>query len=221
MSVLSSVMVRATRTTCPLWPWTLGTGRLSRLRRTRQRNFTSTSAGRWCSREVSVHSLFSKAYSNTVASFQSFSNWIFLIHPSDSVISVLLKLPWSLILRPWKQWKIQSWPSAHLVAGSWKCPSSAASCVKVGDEYVSLGQVESGPTWDRNVLKLQYTSGQACPDRSRTKTSIIRFKCDKDKVVRDTLFKTNDRQYIPYVRVGRKRVWRDPPLLDSFRDISV
>ncbi|XP_067429257.1 cation-independent mannose-6-phosphate receptor [Thunnus thynnus] len=66
--------------------------------------------------------------------------------------------------------------------GSWKCPSSAASCVKDGDEYVSLGQLESGPTWDRNVLKLQYTSGQLCPDGVRNRSSIIRFKCDKDKV---------------------------------------
>lgn len=73
--------------------------------------------------------------------------------------------------------------------GSWKCPSSAASCVKVGDEYVNLGQLESGPTWDGNVLKLQYTSGQACPDGDRSRTSIIRFKCDRDKVVRDTLCK--------------------------------
>nr|XP_046229339.1 cation-independent mannose-6-phosphate receptor [Scatophagus argus] len=66
--------------------------------------------------------------------------------------------------------------------GSWKCPSSAASCLKVGDEYMSLGQVESGPTWDRTVLKLRYTSGQACPDGSRNRSTIIRFKCDKDKV---------------------------------------
>ncbi|TDH00702.1 hypothetical protein EPR50_G00191090 [Perca flavescens] len=66
--------------------------------------------------------------------------------------------------------------------GPWKCPSSAASCVKVGDDYVSLGQVESGPTWEGHVLKLQYTSGQACPDGSRNRSSIIRFKCDKDKV---------------------------------------
>ncbi|AWP20381.1 putative cation-independent mannose-6-phosphate receptor [Scophthalmus maximus] len=66
--------------------------------------------------------------------------------------------------------------------GSWKCPSSAASCVKVGDEYVSLGQVESGPTWDGSVLKLRYTSGQACPDGQRNRSSIVRFKCDKDRV---------------------------------------
>ncbi|KAG7509424.1 cation-independent mannose-6-phosphate receptor [Solea senegalensis] len=66
--------------------------------------------------------------------------------------------------------------------GSWKCPSNAASCGKVGDEYLSLGQVESGPTWDGSVLKLQYTSGQTCPDGRRTRSSIIRFKCDRDKV---------------------------------------
>lgn len=52
---------------------------------------------------------------------------------------------------------------------------------------MNLGQVESGPTWDRKVLKLQYTSGQACPDGSRNKSSVIRFKCDKDKVVRRRL----------------------------------
>ncbi|KAG7219113.1 hypothetical protein INR49_019321 [Caranx melampygus] len=66
--------------------------------------------------------------------------------------------------------------------GPWKCPSSAASCLKNGDKYESLGQVDSGPTWDGNVLKLQYTSGQLCPGQNRTKTSIIRFKCDKDRV---------------------------------------
>ncbi|XP_034555992.1 cation-independent mannose-6-phosphate receptor [Notolabrus celidotus] len=81
-----------------------------------------------------------------------------------------------------KQYFINVCRSLVQQGGSWKCPSSAASCVKVGDEYVSLGQLESGPTWDRNVLKLQYSSGQACPDGHRNRTSIIRFKCDKDKV---------------------------------------
>ncbi|KAI4800604.1 hypothetical protein KUCAC02_009598, partial [Chaenocephalus aceratus] len=66
--------------------------------------------------------------------------------------------------------------------GSWKCPSGAASCVKSGEQYVSLGQVESSPTWDRGVLKLQYSSGEVCVGGNRTKSSIIRFKCDKDKV---------------------------------------
>ncbi|XP_076026629.1 cation-independent mannose-6-phosphate receptor [Genypterus blacodes] len=66
--------------------------------------------------------------------------------------------------------------------GSWKCLSSAASCLKAGDEYVSLGEVTSGPTWDRSVLRIQYTSGRVCPDGSRNRSTIIRFKCDKDKV---------------------------------------
>ena len=52
---------------------------------------------------------------------------------------------------------------------------------------MSLGQVESGPTWDGKVLKLQYSSGEVCPDGHRNRTSIIRFKCDKDRVVRETL----------------------------------
>lgn len=82
-----------------------------------------------------------------------------------------------------KQYYINVCRSLVQPGGSWKCPSSSASCVKVGaDEYVSLGQVESGPTWDRGVLKLQYTSGQACSDGIRNRSSIIRFKCDKDKV---------------------------------------
>ncbi|XP_044024917.1 cation-independent mannose-6-phosphate receptor isoform X2 [Siniperca chuatsi] len=82
-----------------------------------------------------------------------------------------------------KQFYINVCRSLVQQGGSWKCPSSSASCMKVGDdEYVSLGQVESGPTWDKSVLKLQYISGQACPDGIRNRSSIIRFKCDKDKV---------------------------------------
>ncbi|XP_030577044.1 cation-independent mannose-6-phosphate receptor isoform X2 [Archocentrus centrarchus] len=66
--------------------------------------------------------------------------------------------------------------------GPWNCPSTAASCMKVGDKYVSLGQVHSSLKLEKNVLQLQYTSGHACPDGQRNKSSIIRFKCDKDKV---------------------------------------
>lgn len=51
--------------------------------------------------------------------------------------------------------------------------------MKVGDEYVSLGHVESAPTLDTNVLNLKYTGGQACPHTNSTRTSIIRFKCEK------------------------------------------
>ncbi|XP_041660412.1 cation-independent mannose-6-phosphate receptor [Cheilinus undulatus] len=81
-----------------------------------------------------------------------------------------------------KQYYINVCRSLVQQGGSWNCPSSSASCMKVGDDYVNLGQVESGPTLDRNILKLQYSSGQACPDKGRNRTTIIRFKCDKDKV---------------------------------------
>ncbi|XP_050994418.1 LOW QUALITY PROTEIN: cation-independent mannose-6-phosphate receptor [Labeo rohita] len=66
--------------------------------------------------------------------------------------------------------------------GLWSCPSSAAACLKDGDEYVNLGEAEAGPQWDKNNLILKYTNGQACPDKKRNRTTIITFKCDPDKV---------------------------------------
>ncbi|XP_016329709.1 cation-independent mannose-6-phosphate receptor-like [Sinocyclocheilus anshuiensis] len=66
--------------------------------------------------------------------------------------------------------------------GLWSCPSSAAACLKDGDEYVNLGEAEAGPQWDKNILILKYTNGQACPDGKRNRTTIIRFKCDPDRV---------------------------------------
>lgn len=44
---------------------------------------------------------------------------------------------------------------------------------------MSLGHVESGPALDTSVLNLKYTGGEACPNSKGTRTSIIRFKCDK------------------------------------------
>ncbi|KAJ8270708.1 hypothetical protein GJAV_G00118320 [Gymnothorax javanicus] len=67
-------------------------------------------------------------------------------------------------------------------AGSWKCPSSAASCLKIGDQYESLGEAESTPRVERDVLVLKYAHGGGCPDGKRKRSTIIRFKCDKDKV---------------------------------------
>ena len=68
--------------------------------------------------------------------------------------------------------------------GSWKCPSTAASCLKSGEQYVSLGEAESAPTFHNDVLVLTYTGGEMCPDKLRKKSTFIRFQCDKDKVVR-------------------------------------
>ena len=68
----------------------------------------------------------------------------------------------------------------------WKCPSDAAACLKEGEEYVGLGEANVGPSFEGGVLKLEYTGGQLCPDKLRKKSAIIRFQCDKDKVVRLT-----------------------------------
>uniref|UniRef100_A0A3B4B5Q6 MRH domain-containing protein n=1 Tax=Periophthalmus magnuspinnatus TaxID=409849 RepID=A0A3B4B5Q6_9GOBI len=66
--------------------------------------------------------------------------------------------------------------------GSWKCPSSAASCMKSEDQYVSLGQVVSAPTMDGNILKLHYANGQTCRDGKRQSSTTINLQCDKDRV---------------------------------------
>uniref|UniRef100_A0A673X9U3 Insulin-like growth factor 2 receptor n=1 Tax=Salmo trutta TaxID=8032 RepID=A0A673X9U3_SALTR len=74
---------------------------------------------------------------------------------------------------------------------SWKCPSNAASCLKSGEHYVSLGEAESAPQWDQNILVLRYTNGEMCPGGQRNKSTIVRFKCDRDKVdSRPTLITT-------------------------------
>lgn len=87
------------------------------------------------------------------------------------------------------------------VTGSWNCPSSAAACLKMGENYVSLGQVVSGPTWAMGVLQLRYISGQACPDGSRYRSSIIRLKCDKDKVVSLHLTNTREHGFTSFIHV--------------------
>ncbi|KAK7907744.1 hypothetical protein WMY93_016356 [Mugilogobius chulae] len=66
--------------------------------------------------------------------------------------------------------------------GSWKCPSSAASCMKSENQYLSLGQVVSAPTMERSILKLRYTNGQACSDKKRQRSTTINLQCDKDRV---------------------------------------
>uniref|UniRef100_A0A8C9W683 Insulin-like growth factor 2 receptor n=1 Tax=Scleropages formosus TaxID=113540 RepID=A0A8C9W683_SCLFO len=65
---------------------------------------------------------------------------------------------------------------------AWKCPSSAASCLKSRDQYISLGEAESGPRFEKKVLVLKYTNGAPCRDNRRNRTTIIRFRCDRDKV---------------------------------------
>uniref|UniRef100_A0A4W4G3A2 Insulin-like growth factor 2 receptor n=1 Tax=Electrophorus electricus TaxID=8005 RepID=A0A4W4G3A2_ELEEL len=66
--------------------------------------------------------------------------------------------------------------------GLWGCPSSAAACLKNGEQYLSLGETQAGLQWEQDVLVLKYTDGAACPEGDRNRTTIIRFKCDYDKV---------------------------------------
>ncbi|XP_078412852.1 cation-independent mannose-6-phosphate receptor [Cetorhinus maximus] len=67
--------------------------------------------------------------------------------------------------------------------GSWACPLNAAACLKNGNKYTNLGEVVSGPKWEEHgLLILQYQNGDLCPDGRRNKTTIIRFKCDKDAI---------------------------------------
>ncbi|XP_038659271.1 cation-independent mannose-6-phosphate receptor isoform X2 [Scyliorhinus canicula] len=67
--------------------------------------------------------------------------------------------------------------------GSWACPLNAAACLKNGSKYTSLGDVVAGPRWEAHgLLVLQYRNGDLCPDGRRNKTTIIRFKCDKDAI---------------------------------------
>ncbi|KAB5540056.1 hypothetical protein PHYPO_G00096970 [Pangasianodon hypophthalmus] len=67
-------------------------------------------------------------------------------------------------------------------SGSWGCPSRAAACQKNGDKYVSLGEAQSEPQWEGNTLVLKYTDGATCPGGDRKRSTIIRFKCDHNKV---------------------------------------
>ena len=74
-----------------------------------------------------------------------------------------------------------------VVSGSWACPSSAAACLKTADDqYISLGEPKTDMQWDKSVLVLRYIDGELCPDKVRNRTTIIRFKCDKTKEVRDS-----------------------------------
>ncbi|XP_076873911.1 cation-independent mannose-6-phosphate receptor isoform X2 [Brachyhypopomus gauderio] len=66
--------------------------------------------------------------------------------------------------------------------GLWGCPSSAAACLKDGEQYVSLGETQAGLQGEGDVLVLKYTHGDTCPGGDRNRTTIVRFKCHRDKV---------------------------------------
>ncbi|MEE6475517.1 hypothetical protein FKM82_010780, partial [Ascaphus truei] len=66
--------------------------------------------------------------------------------------------------------------------GPASCPNGAAACLLGGSKSINLGELASGPRWENGVAVLQYINGDPCPDGRRKRTTIIRFKCDEDKV---------------------------------------
>ncbi|XP_072178244.1 cation-independent mannose-6-phosphate receptor-like [Diadema setosum] len=74
------------------------------------------------------------------------------------------------------------------------CPHNAAACLETTDSagkksYISLGEVDQGPTVENGHLVLRYTSGQACPDGSgRKRSTVINIQCDKNSMVSEPSF---------------------------------
>lgn len=135
---LSLVMVRATRTTSPLWRWTLATGRWSTLQTTQRKTFTSMCAGHWCSREVSVLTCFHSAKSTvklkhpTTAEFsQVIQGWPSAYHPWQAHGSVppVLRPVWSLGMTMWVWDRWSPVPCGTEV--SWSCSTAVARSVQM------------------------------------------------------------------------------------------
>uniref|UniRef100_A0A8B9QBB8 Insulin like growth factor 2 receptor n=1 Tax=Apteryx owenii TaxID=8824 RepID=A0A8B9QBB8_APTOW len=62
------------------------------------------------------------------------------------------------------------------------CPSDAAVSVMDGAKCISLGEVADGPQWENGISILKYVNGEQCPDKIRKKTTILRLKCDENRI---------------------------------------
>ncbi|XP_062428306.1 cation-independent mannose-6-phosphate receptor isoform X2 [Rhea pennata] len=62
------------------------------------------------------------------------------------------------------------------------CPSDAAVSVVDGAKCTSLGEVADGPRWENGISILKYVNGELCPDKIRKKTTILRLKCDENRI---------------------------------------
>ncbi|NWJ02858.1 MPRI protein, partial [Crypturellus undulatus] len=62
------------------------------------------------------------------------------------------------------------------------CPSDAAASIMDGAKCTSLGEVADGPQWENGISVLKYVNGEQCPDKIRRKTTILRLKCDEDRI---------------------------------------
>lgn len=63
------------------------------------------------------------------------------------------------------------------------CPSDAAASLIEGTKCTSLGEVADGPRWENVTFVLKYINGDQCPDKNRKKTTILRLKCDENRIV--------------------------------------
>ncbi|XP_064014257.1 cation-independent mannose-6-phosphate receptor [Pogoniulus pusillus] len=62
------------------------------------------------------------------------------------------------------------------------CPSDAAAALVEGTRCTSLGQVVDGPRWENSVSVLKYVNGELCPDGIRRRATILRLKCDENRI---------------------------------------
>ncbi|KAJ7342167.1 hypothetical protein JRQ81_009332 [Phrynocephalus forsythii] len=62
------------------------------------------------------------------------------------------------------------------------CPPDAAACLMDGSKYINLGEVGEGLQLENGIFVLKYTNGEKCPDQIRRKSTIIRFKCDENRL---------------------------------------
>ncbi|XP_065337957.1 cation-independent mannose-6-phosphate receptor isoform X1 [Cloeon dipterum] len=64
------------------------------------------------------------------------------------------------------------------------CESTSGACLREGDKFINLGNVQKGPTLDRNVLKLHYVEGALChaPQGPVHVTTTITFLCDEGAI---------------------------------------
>lgn len=63
------------------------------------------------------------------------------------------------------------------------CPSDAAASLIEGTKCTNLGEVADGPRWENVTFILKYVNGDECPDKIRKRTTILRLKCDENRIV--------------------------------------
>lgn len=128
-------MVRVSRTTSPLWPWTPGTGRWRPLQTTVGRVSTSMSAGHWFRWEVGAltcilhcNELSIESISKPFLRNQPRAKLLYQVHGSvPPVRHPVWRLEMSMWI--WAKWS----PALRGTGASWSCSTAAASSVPIKD----------------------------------------------------------------------------------------